>query len=122
MPGAPVSGPRSRAPFQCGQTLCRVSKYSDRSPVIRLCQPRPFQTPTPFDASWRQEAGDGLDADGLALIDQAVAWAEPRFEGQQALTGESLASHGAGVVRILAGMHTDAATRAAALLAACPPT
>ena len=43
--------------------------------------------PTPFDASWRQEAGDGLDADGLALIDQAVAWAEPRFEGQQALTG-----------------------------------
>ena len=74
--------------------------------------------PTPFDASWRQEAGDGLDADGMALIDQAVAWAEPRFEGQQALTGESLASHGAGVVRILAGMHTDAATRAAALLAA----
>ena len=76
--------------------------------------------PTPFDASWRQEAGEGLDADGLALIDQAVAWAEPRFEGQQALTGESLASHGAGVVRILAGMHTDAATRAAALLAALP--
>ena len=49
-----------------------------------------------------------------------MAWAEPRFEGQQALTGESLASHGAGVVRILAGMHTDAATRAAALLAALP--
>ncbi|WP_238865130.1 HD domain-containing protein, partial [Achromobacter xylosoxidans] len=76
--------------------------------------------PSPFDASWRQEAGAGLDADGLALIDQAVAWSVPRFEGQQALTGEPLASHGAGVVRILAGLHTDAATRAAALLAALP--
>ncbi|MCZ8411543.1 bifunctional (p)ppGpp synthetase/guanosine-3',5'-bis(diphosphate) 3'-pyrophosphohydrolase [Achromobacter dolens] len=76
--------------------------------------------PSPFDASWRQEAGAGLDADGLALIDQAVAWSVPRFEGQQALTGEPLASHGAGVARILAGLHTDAATRAAALLAALP--
>ncbi|MGS1106021.1 RelA/SpoT family protein [Achromobacter anxifer] len=76
--------------------------------------------PTPFDASWRQEVGVGLDADGMALIDQAVAWAEPRFEGQQALTGEPLAGHGAGVVRILAALHTDAATRAAALLAALP--
>jgi GTP pyrophosphokinase len=76
--------------------------------------------PSTFDASWRQEAGAGLDADGLALIDQAVAWSVPRFEGQQALTGEPLASHGAGVVRILAGLHTDAATRAAALLAALP--
>jgi GTP pyrophosphokinase len=56
----------------------------------------------------------------MALIDQAVAWAIPRFEGQQALTGEPLASHGAGVVRILAALHTDAATRAAALLAALP--
>ena len=43
----------------------------------------------------------------MALIDQAVAWAIPRFEGQQALTGEPLASHGAGVVRILAALHTD---------------
>ncbi|WYX33419.1 bifunctional (p)ppGpp synthetase/guanosine-3',5'-bis(diphosphate) 3'-pyrophosphohydrolase [Achromobacter xylosoxidans] len=75
--------------------------------------------PSPFDASWRQEAG-ALDDAVLALIDQAVAWSVPRFEGQQALTGEPLASHGAGVVRILAGLHTDAATRAAALLAALP--
>lgn len=76
--------------------------------------------PSPFDASWRQEVGAGLDADGMALIDRAVAWAIPRFEGQQALTGEPLAGHGAGVVRILAALHTDAATRAAALLAALP--
>ncbi|MEN4919853.1 bifunctional (p)ppGpp synthetase/guanosine-3',5'-bis(diphosphate) 3'-pyrophosphohydrolase [Achromobacter spanius] len=76
--------------------------------------------PTPFDVSWRQEAGAGLDADGLALLDRAVAWCEPRFEGQNALTGEPLAGHGAGVARILAALHTDAATRAAALLAALP--
>ncbi|MGN6457263.1 MAG: RelA/SpoT family protein, partial [Achromobacter mucicolens] len=76
--------------------------------------------PSPFDASWRQEAGAGLDADGLTLLDRAVAWAEPRFHGQNALTGEPLAGHGAGVVRILAAMHTNAATRTAALLAALP--
>ncbi|MFD4839408.1 RelA/SpoT family protein [Achromobacter sp. NPDC058515] len=76
--------------------------------------------PSPFDAAWRLEVGAGLDAGGLALIDQAVAWSVPRFEGQHALTGEPLAGHGAGVVRILAALHTDAATRAAALLAALP--
>ncbi len=85
-----------------------------------MSAPPVLDAPTPFDASWRQEVGVGLDADGMALIDQAVAWAEPRFEGQQALTGEPLAGHGAGVVRILAALHTDAATRAAALLAALP--
>jgi GTP pyrophosphokinase len=85
-----------------------------------MSAPPVIDAPSPFDASWRQEVGAGLDADGMALIDQAVAWAIPRFEGQQALTGEPLASHGAGVVRILAALHTDAATRAAALLAALP--
>ncbi|WP_313369077.1 bifunctional (p)ppGpp synthetase/guanosine-3',5'-bis(diphosphate) 3'-pyrophosphohydrolase [Achromobacter animicus] len=76
--------------------------------------------PSPFDASWRQEAGAGLDAEGLALLDRVACWAEPRFQGQNALTGEPLAGHAAGVVRILAALHTDAATRAAALLAALP--
>ena len=85
-----------------------------------MSAPPVIDAPSPFDASWRQEVGAGLDADGIALIDRAVDWALPRFEGQQALTGEPLASHGAGVVRILAALHTDAATRAAALLAALP--
>lgn len=85
-----------------------------------MSAPPVIDAPSPFDASWRQDVGAGLDADGMALIDQAVAWAVPQFEGQQALTGEPLASHGAGVVRILAALHTDAATRAAALLAALP--
>lgn len=88
------------------------------TPVMSV--PPVIDAPSPFDASWRQEVGAGLDADGVALIDQAVVWAIPRFEGQHALTGEPLASHGAGVVRILAALHTDAATRAAALLAALP--
>ncbi|MBO9328619.1 GTP pyrophosphokinase [Achromobacter pulmonis] len=85
-----------------------------------MSAPPVSDAPTPFDAAWRKEAGAGLDADGLALLDRAVAWAEPRFEGQHALTGEPLAGHGAGVVRVLAALQTDAATRAAALLAALP--
>ena len=85
-----------------------------------MSAPPVSDAPTPFDAAWRKEAGAGLDVDGLALLDRAVAWAEPRFEGQHALTGEPLAGHGAGVVRVLAALQTDAATRAAALLAALP--
>ncbi|WP_376843849.1 RelA/SpoT family protein, partial [Bordetella pertussis] len=48
------------------------------------------------------------------------AWAWPRFEAQKALTGEPLASHAAGAVRILASLHTDQATRVAAVLASLP--
>ncbi|SPU50128.1 RelA/SpoT family protein [Bordetella trematum] len=80
------------------------------------------ETPSsvPFDPTWLQAAVAGLDEAGAALLQRAVAWAEPRFEGQAAATGEPLARHGAGVVRILAELHTDAATRVAALLAALP--
>jgi len=85
-----------------------------------MSAPPVLDAPSPFDASWRQEAGAGLDAEGLALLDRVACWAEPRFQGQNALTGEPLAGHAAGVVRILAALHTDAATRAAALLAALP--
>lgn len=74
----------------------------------------------PFDSTWLQAAVAGLDDAGAALLQRAVAWAAPRFEGQAAATGEPLARHGAGVVRILAELHTDAATRVAALLAALP--
>ncbi len=75
----------------------------------------------PFDAGWLQAAGSGLDDDGVQLLARAAAWAEPRFQAQQALTGEPLVGHAAGVVRLLAGLQTDAPTRAAALLAALPP-
>ncbi|MGN6581622.1 MAG: RelA/SpoT family protein [Bordetella sp.] len=75
----------------------------------------------PLDAAWLQAAGADLDEDGVRLLARAAAWAEPRFLAQQALTGEPLIGHAAGVVRLLAGLQTDASTRAAALLAALPP-
>ncbi|CAM4362515.1 GTP pyrophosphokinase [Bordetella tumbae] len=75
---------------------------------------------SPFDDAWHQMAGAGLDADASARIEHAVAWALPQFADQRAVSGEPSAAHGAGVVRILAGLQTDVATRIAALLAALP--
>jgi len=75
---------------------------------------------SPFDDAWHQVAGAGLDADAPARIRRAVAWAAPQFAGQRAPTGEPVAYHAAGAVRILAGLQTDVATRIAALLAALP--
>ncbi|MCJ9712058.1 HD domain-containing protein, partial [Bordetella hinzii] len=76
--------------------------------------------PEPFDLAWRRAASAGLDEAGAALLARAAAWALPRFGDQVAVTGESLARHAAGAARILADLHTDAATRAAALLASLP--
>jgi GTP pyrophosphokinase len=76
--------------------------------------------PSPFGDVWLDAASAGLPADARGQLVRAAAWAAPRFEAQQALTGEPLDHHAAGVVRILAGLHTDAATRVAALLAALP--
>ena len=75
---------------------------------------------SPFDDAWHQMAGAGLDADASARIEHAVSWALPQFAGQRAMSGEPLAAHGAGVVRILAGLQTDVETRIAALVAALP--
>ncbi|OZI27826.1 GTP pyrophosphokinase [Bordetella genomosp. 7] len=75
---------------------------------------------SPFDDSWRETAGAGLEPDALQQIDSAVAWATPQFAGQFTPTGEPVACHAAGAVRILAGLQTDAATRVAALLATLP--
>src|SRR5690606_19332943 len=92
------------------------------------CRPVSFAMPvipdtdasTPFDDAWRQAAGAGLEPDALARIERAVAWATPQFAGQHTVTGEPLARHAAGAVRILAGLQTDVAVRMAALLAALP--
>ncbi|AIT26926.1 relA/SpoT family protein [Bordetella holmesii 41130] len=70
--------------------------------------------------AWHQAASAGLDAAGAQLLARAAAWALPRCGDQVAVTGESLTHHAAGAVRILAELHTDAATRAAALLATLP--
>ncbi|MBO9357174.1 RelA/SpoT family protein [Bordetella petrii] len=75
---------------------------------------------SPFDDSWREVAGAGLDSGALEHIERAVAWAMPQFAGQRTATGEPLARHAAGAVRILAGLQTDVAVRMAALLAVLP--
>ncbi|OZI23344.1 GTP pyrophosphokinase [Bordetella genomosp. 9] len=75
---------------------------------------------TPFDDAWLDSAAAGLDAQGREQLQKAAAWAWPRFNDEQALTGEPLAGHAAGVTRILAGLQTDGATRVAAVLAALP--
>ena len=65
-------------------------------------------------------AAASLDADAASAIARAVAWAQPQFGAQCAISGEPLVNHAAGVVRILASLQADVATRIAAVLAALP--
>ena len=74
----------------------------------------------PFDASWFEQVCAGLDDDGKALLGTAVQWVRQPLRGVRASTGEPLDTHCASVARILALMHTDAATRTSALLAVLP--
>ncbi|HEX7387263.1 MAG TPA: bifunctional (p)ppGpp synthetase/guanosine-3',5'-bis(diphosphate) 3'-pyrophosphohydrolase [Castellaniella sp.] len=74
----------------------------------------------PLGPEWFQEACRGLDDEGVPLLSQAVAWVRAPLQGAQASTGEPLAAHGALVVLILQELGSDAATRAAALLAVQP--
>lgn len=75
---------------------------------------------SPFDDEWPSLAAAGLDADARSRLEHAVTWALPKFADQKTAAGELLAAHAAGVVCILAGLHTDAATRMAALLVSIP--
>jgi GTP pyrophosphokinase len=77
-------------------------------------------TLTPLDAAWLDDAAAGLDAEWRDRLGKAAAWAAPRFGDERALTGEPLIRHAAGATRILASLHTDGATRVAALFAALP--
>lgn len=76
--------------------------------------------PDVFDARWHHEVCADLDDAGRALIEKTLRWAAPRWQMHTAVSGEPLALHGAGTARLLAGLHTDAATRAASLLSALP--
>jgi GTP pyrophosphokinase len=75
---------------------------------------------SPFDATWLEAVCTELNPDGRALLARVREWAPERFDGKLAPSGEPLALHGAHVALILAGLHTDAATRAAAVMAALP--
>ncbi|MGB6243110.1 MAG: bifunctional (p)ppGpp synthetase/guanosine-3',5'-bis(diphosphate) 3'-pyrophosphohydrolase [Castellaniella sp.] len=74
----------------------------------------------PFDPAWFQAAVQGLDAEGAALLRQAVDWVSEPLRQVRASTGEPLDAHCAAVVLILRDLGSDAATRAGALLAVQP--
>ncbi len=80
----------------------------------------PVSDSSPFNDEWFAHASKGLDEPGGKLLAQAVGWAEEPLAGLLAQTGEPLALHSAGVVRILADLGTDAATRASALITVLP--
>lgn len=74
----------------------------------------------PFHPSWLDEAGAGLDKQGLDLLGKAVQWVREPLAGIRASTGEPIIDHCAGVALILAKLGTDAQTRASSLLAVLP--
>jgi GTP pyrophosphokinase len=74
----------------------------------------------PFDKTWFERAGEGLDDAGRLLLVQAVDWVRTSLANLTASTGEPLDAHSAAVVRILAELGTDAVTRASALIAVMP--
>lgn len=80
----------------------------------------PVNDLSPFDDEWFALASKGLDESGRNLLAQAVQWARDPLAGVIAQTGEPMAQHSAGVVRILAELGTDAATRASALITVLP--
>jgi len=85
-----------------------------------MSDPIPSATADPFDAAWSLAAGDGLDEAGRALLARAADWVREPLQGARASTGEPLDAHSAAVVLVLAGLGSDAVTRAAALLAVQP--
>jgi len=80
--------------------------------------PASSSSSTAFDADWLAAASAGLDVAGCALVKQAGQWAQARLAQEHPTDSEAPDQHGAGVARILAGLHADADTRAAGVLAA----
>lgn len=80
----------------------------------------PDSDSSPFDDEWFAHATKGLEPAGKALLSQAVQWVMAPLAGVVAKTGEPMAEHSAAVVRILAELGTDAATRASALITVLP--
>jgi GTP pyrophosphokinase len=74
----------------------------------------------PFDETWFEHVGVGLDPVGRDLLAQAVHWVVEADTAIALSTGEPLADHGASVARILADLGADAQTRASALLTLLP--
>ena len=62
----------------------------------------------------------GMVGEDTALLRRAIDWLEPQVRDRVTASGEPLLTHAAGTARVLAAMHTDAPTRAAAVLIAAP--
>jgi len=62
----------------------------------------------------------GLEASERALLERALEFAAPLYEGRQLGTGEPALEHACGLAANLAQLRIDAATRAAGLLFAVP--
>ena len=62
----------------------------------------------------------GMAGEDTALLRHALDWLEPRVRDRLTASGEPLLDHALGTARVLAAMHTDAPTRAAALLISAP--
>ena len=71
-----------------------------------------------FDGAWLDAVCAELDPVGRAVIVSVLDWAQPQWLDRVSATGEPLVLHAAGTARLLAGLHTDAPTRAAAILSA----
>nr|WP_246129268.1 bifunctional (p)ppGpp synthetase/guanosine-3',5'-bis(diphosphate) 3'-pyrophosphohydrolase [Verticiella sediminum] len=66
---------------------------------------------------WQSTAFSGLAPEAQALLERSIGWALPRMRDMTGGAGEPTVEHAAALVGILAGMHTDGATRAAAFVA-----
>ena len=62
----------------------------------------------------------GMAGDDAALLRRALDWLGPQVRDRATASGEPVLDHAAGTARVLAAMHADAHTRAAALLIAAP--
>ena len=79
-------------------------------------------TPSPLTDADFDALIAGLVGEDTALLRYALDWIEPRVRDRHTASGEPRLDHALGTVRVLAAMHTDAPTRAAALLIAAPAT
>lgn len=69
-----------------------------------------------FDEAWLRQASEGLSDSARELIASAAAYVAQGVQDKLASTGETLSSHCAATVLILARLDADAVTRASALL------
>lgn len=76
--------------------------------------------PVPFDNGWFAAVSQGMGQSDVKKFQEALTVCIPLFKDQYLATGEPLASHVAGTVKILSTLQVDLATRLATLCFALP--